>query len=248
MKARLHQFLSRTGIFKSKSDIIKAIYAGEVSVDGKPVRQTEFQFNPNSRKVEWNGRTLSVTADKRYFFMNKPKGYLSSKLTENDRDAGKKSLFDLIDVEDSLKNTLFTVGRLDEDSEGLIILTNDGDLSDRIAKPEHEILKRYHVGLAEDISQEKADEIEKGLEISTETGSYRTKPCKVEIVGPREVYISLSEGKKREVKLIFQKVGNRVIRLTREAIGDITLESLEIPTGKYVEKDRSYILEKIKKI
>jgi pseudouridine synthase len=235
MKLRLHQYLSKSGIFKSKKELIDSIRNGEIEIEGKIITNPHFQFGKD-KEVKYKGTKLKIE-EKKYFILNKPAGYLSSRLTKN--DTGKKSVFDLVEND----NSLVCVGRLDEGTSGLLIITNDGDLVHKITLPDKNIRKCYEAELESSLKNEK--DIEKGVEIELEENGhihkYMTKPCKVQKISEKKAVITITEGKKREVRRIFEKTGNKVIKLKRISIGNISLEKLGLSEGKSLKVDKEFI-------
>jgi pseudouridine synthase len=241
MKIRLHQFLSKTGNFKSKDEIILSIRKGEITVGGQTITSTMFSFDPDKKRVFWKGRFLRPVKKKIYLALNKPEGCLSSRLTTDDIMLHKRGIFDLIstiDLTEEEEKTLFCVGRLDEDTSGLIIITNDGDLSHKITDPNNRIEKTYNVKLQEPISKAEIAELEKGVVIQLEENgrvtNYKTGGCRMNSISSdgHQVVLSITEGKKREVKRIFESVGNRVLELQRVAIGKLALRNLNLKIGE----------------
>jgi 23S rRNA pseudouridine2605 synthase len=251
-KIRLHQFLSRTGEFKSKKEIVDAIRNGEIRVGVNVIDFVHFQFKPNNEKVYWKDRLLKPVSKKLYLLMNKPEGYLSSRLTSNDITYRERSVFQILEQEESLdfglKQSLFCVGRLDKNTSGLLIITNDGALGNRITEPVNDVKKVYEVLLDSPLTKEEIFRIQAGVVIDLEDNGeifpYKTRPCKVQIVEPKRVRITLTEGKKREVRRIFEKVRHDVKKLKRIAIGKLELGDLKIGQYKFVTKE--YLLQHIK--
>ncbi|MFH2020665.1 MAG: pseudouridine synthase [archaeon] len=242
MKLRLHQFLSKTGLFQSKYDLIEAIKKKEITIGGRIVTDPQFQFNPNSRKALWKGKELSMKKQERYFIVNKPVGYLSSKLTDKDKELGKKSVFELLKIDDTLLNTLFCVGRLDEDTTGLLIITNDGKLGHRITDPDNNIEKVYHAVLEKEVTNDDIAKLEEGVKINLTEGKYRTKECSITRIGKEEIMVSIREGKKREIKKMFESIGNIVKKLERTKIGNLDMEKLDLKLGECREVDGSKLI------
>lgn len=248
-KPRLHQFLSKTGIFKSKKDLVFAVKNSEIKINDKIITNPDYQFNPNKNKVYYKEKELQAVDKKVYIIVNKPAGFLSSRLTESDKKLNKKSVFSLFDndrnLDDATKKTLFCVGRLDEYTSGMIIVTNDGALGSLITRPESNITKTYEAVLEKSIDSAAAKEIEKGITIKLEengvVSEYKTKPCKVELVSQHKVIIQVTEGKKREVRRIFEAIGNKVKFLKRIGIGKINLGELGIKEGSYIFVEKEYI-------
>jgi pseudouridine synthase len=239
MKIRLHQFLSRTGVFASKGAILDAIKNSEVKIAGRIVTKPNFQFNKN-KKVTWNKDTLILRKDNIYLILNKPEGFISTRLTENDE--GKKSIYDMLPKD----NTLFAVGRLDEDTSGILIITNDGTLGFNIASPNSNIKKTYRSELAKELTVKDKEKIEKGIVIKLEengsVSQYTTRPCQIKMIDDTHIDITITEGKKREVRRMFEAVGNKVMKLERIAIGGIKLEKLNVKKGNYIEIDKEKLL------
>ena len=253
MKIYLHQFLSRTGVFSSKKVLIEALRRGEVTIDGKVVADSMFQFNPNTKNVFWKGKELIMLNKKIYFIMHKPAGYVCAKLSARDHALGKRSVFEIIEKDPKLdsvtKNSLFTVGRLDEDTSGLLIVTNDGDLGSRVTHPQHCVRKVYEVQLKKPLKEQSKKRIEEGIIIDLEENGkiehYKTKPCVITQKTPTRLTITLIEGKKREIRRMFEKVNNPVFALKRIAIGNLFLDSLKLAEGEYCFVERELLEKKI---
>src|SRR3989344_1672385 len=247
-KIRLHQFLSKTGEFSSKKEILNAVKNSEIIVDNKVITNQHHQLS-KGKNVYYRNKLLKIN-EKIYLILNKPEGYLSSRLTNNDLRLNKKSLFSLIKLNNKLEKSLSTIGRLDESSSGLIILTNDGDLIHQIAHPKFEISKTYFVELENELFKDDKLNIEKGIIIDLEENwiinKYKTKPSKMECINKNQLYITISEGKKREIRRIFESIGNKVLKLKRIKIGNLNLEELNINEGKFKIVDKKFLLEKIK--
>lgn len=246
-KIYLHQFLSKAGIFKSKNDLIQAIKNSEIKISNKIIINPRFQFNPKTKLVTYKDKPVKPLKTKIYIIINKPESYLSSKLTNEDIRLNKKSIFDLIKIDEQTKKTLFSIGRLDEDSSGLLIITNDGKLCSEIINPKNNIKKVYQVTLKKPISQEDIKKIEQGITIDLEENNiitkYKTKESKISLETPTKLTITLTEGKKREIKRIFEAINNEVIKLERIAIGNI--KDLNLNPGQYKITDLKFIKERI---
>lgn len=240
MKLRIHQFLSRTGAFSSKKELIAAITEAEITIDGRTITNPMHIFDAK-KKVCWKGEPLKRVTTKTYIAINKSEGYLSSRLTPEDLKLDKKSVFELIGnaFDEKTKKSLFCAGRLDEDSSGLLIITNDGKLGSKITAPGSGIEKTYHAALARPITDEELAKLRKGVTIQLEENgkitSYTTKPCKAELILPnrRQLKLVLAEGKKREIRRMLEALGNKVTQLERTAIGKLTLQELKIGKGQY---------------
>ena len=249
VKIRLHQFLSKTGEFSSKKEILNTIKNSQIVVNKEIITNPHYQLSKN-KYVYYNNKLLK-TKEKIYIIMNKPSGYLSSRLTKNDFKLNKKSIFSLIkNLDPKLEQSLSAIGRLDENTSGLIILTNDGELINEIAHPKFEITKTYFVELERELSNFDITNIENGVVIELEENGikrkYKTKPSNLEILNENQVYITIKEGKKREVRRIFESLGNNVIKLKRIKIGELNLDELKIKEGEFKIVDRKFLLIKLK--
>jgi pseudouridine synthase len=247
MKLYIHQFLSKTGLFSSKKDVYTAIRAGEVFISGKRITQPNYQFS-SGKEVMWKGRPLNIIDEKIYLAVYKPEGYLSSRLTSADVKMKKKSVFSLVKgIDPMTEKTLFCVGRLDEDTSGILILTNDGKLSSDVTQPEKDVQKMYVAVMDAPLSSGDIDKIQKGVVITLEDGKhipYKTRPSKITADNKR-VTIVLTEGKKREVRRIFSAVGRNVLSLERIAIGKLTLSSIRLKKGECVAVSKEFLFKMI---
>ena len=236
----LHQFLSKTGKFASKQDITDAVHAGKVLVDGVAQQDTHYQFNPNVRNVIYRGKTLTQV-EKVYIVLNKPEKYVCSRLNRPEQDLQKHSVFELmkkLNLSTRVEQSLFTVGRLDEDTTGLLLLTNDGDFCNKIINADARIPKVYKVTLRDAITDAQHRALKTGVTIDLEQDgvheSYMTRPAKIQIdiENRRIVFITIDEGKKRQIRRMFESIGNEVVALTRISIGELTLESHSLKLGE----------------
>lgn len=238
-KTSLKQFLMKSGKFRRVQDCIEAIRNGNVAVNNKILLNPNYFFNPKKSLVRIGTEKIRKIP-KLYFLINKPTGFLSQKA---ERD---KTIYDLLDKLSLSKGgtqSLFAVGRLDKNTEGLMIVTNDGRLSDILMNPENEIIKKYHAILEKPIDKSKIKILEKGIEITLDEGRYRTKPCKIKITGEKEAYISVIEGKKRQIRKMFEVIGNKVACLKRVSIGGLQLGNLKV--GEIREISKEEIMEKL---
>lgn len=238
-KISLKQYLMQTGKFEKVYDCVTAIKKGRVTLDNKVTSNPNYFFNPKKSLVKFDDEKIK-NAPNLYFLMNKPSGYLSQK------SPNEKSIYHLLEnlnIPGEYIKSLSAVGRLDKDTEGLLILTNDGKFSNAVMRPENEIIKKYCAVLDKPAETSKIKMLEKGIEISIGKEKYRTKPCKIKAVGEKEVYISISEGKKRQIRKMFESVGNNVVYLKRVSIGGLSLGELKEGEIKQVTKDE--IMEKL---
>jgi 16S rRNA pseudouridine516 synthase len=249
MKIMIHRFLTLSGLFSSKEEIISALKNNEIKINDEIITNPKYQFNPNTKTVFWKDKKISYSKEKYYYAFNKPTGYLSTKLSEQNKRLGKKSMYDLIKIQEKIFNQLSAVGRLDEDSSGLILMTNDGKTNFKIASPKSRINKTYEAKLQNTMTDKEIKKAESGviidLEVNGKHFDYKTKPAKIKRISEKIIQITLTEGKKREVRRIFESLNNKVITLKRVSIGNLNLDELNIKPGELKKLDKEIILKKI---
>jgi 23S rRNA pseudouridine2605 synthase len=211
---RLNRFLAASGL-GSRRACEALIRDGKVSVNGHFIRDLATVVNPED-EVRVAGKPPLRPAMPVYILLHKPKGIVSTRSDER----GRRTVFDLVPAH---FGRLFHVGRLDKESEGLILLTNDGSLSHRLTHPAHEVEKEYEVFLDRPFEAEKIPKLLRGLVI--EGGRGRME--RVQIVAPSVVKVVLRQGIKRQIRLMFLKLGYEVKRLIRTRIGDLKLGPLQ---------------------
>lgn len=219
---RLHKVLARAGV-ASRRACEELILAGAVTVNGQPVTRLGLRIDPTRDRVAINGRPVAVATPLVYLALHKPVGYIT---TAND-EFGRRTVFDLAPN----SPRLFPVGRLDADSEGLLLLTNDGELAMRLTHPRYEVAKTYRALVAGQVSPIAARALVEGIEIEGQ----RTAPARIEIVSlepdQTELLLTIHEGRKRQVRLMLAEVGHPVLRLRRERLGPLRLGDL--PLGRW---------------
>lgn len=211
---RLHKFLAQCGLGSRRSCEV-LILSGVVTVDGHPVTELGSSILPGRQVVRVHGTTVQPEA-KLYLALNKPAGYVS---TSKDPQ-GRPTVVDLVK---SLSERLYTVGRLDRDSEGLLILTNDGDLANAMSHPRHHVEKVYHVAVSGRLSAAQRSAFRLGVESDGEL--LRVIEVRELRGGKRGVTyeVVLGEGRNRQLRRMFAAVGLKVVRLERVAIGPLRL-------------------------
>lgn len=214
---RLNRFLAAAGL-GSRRSCDELIASGSVFLNGQRVEKLATQVAPED-DVRVHGRPVHL-ARLVYLLLNKPRGYVVTRSDER----GRRTVYDLIPPEFS---PLFHVGRLDKDSEGLLLLTNDGDLSQRLTHPSHEIEKEYEVALDKRFDPAHSAKLLKGIYIEGGRGRFE----RVRILAPDCVKVVLRQGIKRQIRLMFYDLGYEVERLRRTRIGAIT--DLKMPIGSY---------------
>ncbi len=214
---RINKFLAEQGI-ASRRGSDELIKSGRVFLNGKRARMGDEVTEAD--KVELDGKILSHKVKYEYYILNKPKGCVT---TVSD-DKGRKTVMDFLPQS---AGRVFPVGRLDYDTEGLLILTNDGELAYRLTAPKSEIPKTYLVRIEGNITPSLLNRIREGIEI--EKGVV-TKKCRVNVVETNKAYtkmsVVLTEGKNREIRKMFEAVGKNVDFIKRTKIGDLTLSGL----------------------
>lgn len=238
VKLRLHQFLSKSGIFNNKKEIIDTIREGKIKVANEVITDVDFRVNPKKKNIYYEDKIIRVKK-KRYFLFYKPKRY-------NCQKNQKKTIYNLIeqwDLDEATKKSLFSIGRLDVDSTGLLIITNDGFLSNQILSPGNDIKKTYLVLIDRPITNEDLNKLKTGVVIDLEDRKYKTKPCDVEIKNNKEILITITEGKKRQIRRMFGALNYKVKELKRISIGNLKLDDLQ--PKEYKEVTKEFIHENI---
>ncbi|MDH2066465.1 16S rRNA pseudouridine(516) synthase RsuA [Pantoea sp. GD03673] len=218
---RLDKFISQQ-LEISRAIAHREIRGQRVTVNGEIVRDTAFKLLPD-HEVAYDGNVLQMLTGPRYFMLNKPQGYVCS---TDDPDHPTILYF----LEEPMSFKLHAAGRLDIDTTGLVLMTDDGQWSHRITSPRHHCEKTYRVTLESPVSDETAAQFTAGVQLHNEKSL--TKPAQLEVITPTEVLLTLSEGRYHQVKRMFAAVGNRVIELHRERIGDIVLDA-DLEPGEY---------------
>ena len=219
---RLQKFLAMANVASRRaSEAI--ILEGRVKVNGCVVTELGTKVTLND-KVEVDGEEVFVTKKKYYIMLNKPSGYVTTASDE----MGRKTVLDLIS---DINDRLYPIGRLDKDTEGLLLLTNDGDFAYEVAHPKHNVEKVYHAFVSGVPGKIALSKLEKGVVID----GVKTKNAVVDVleIGKNSslVEIKIHEGRNRQIRKMFEAVGHKVIALQRVAVGRITLGNL--PLGKW---------------
>ena len=217
---RLQKIIAKAGIC-SRRAAEKLISDGRVKVGGRVVTELGFQAEWPGQKIEVDGKVLAAPEKHVYILINKPRGYIS---TASD-DRGRKTVLDLVP---SVKERIYPVGRLDYDTEGLLLLTNDGELMNGLLHPRQEVKKTYIAMVEGELSGEKLDSLRSGVELS----DGKTAPAQVLLLPNSrpplyEVRITIHEGRNRQVRRMFESVGCRVISLRRVRFSGLSLKGLE---------------------
>ncbi|MBW2490547.1 MAG: rRNA pseudouridine synthase [Deltaproteobacteria bacterium] len=219
---RLQKFLSKAGICSRRKGE-EYIQSGLVRVNNTIVTELGTKIDPVKDSVEFKGKAVKLENDLVYILLNKPKGYVTSC-----RQPGEKIVLDLIDV----PQRIYPIGRLDKDSTGLLILTNDGNLHHKLSHPSFDHEKEYDVTVSNPITDGALQNIARGMPMM----GTKTRPAEIIRLSSRRFRIVLKEGKNRQIRRMIRKVGNHVIRLKRLRISNIKLKGLDEGAWRYLTK------------
>ncbi len=214
---RINKYLAQCGV-ASRRDCDRIISEGRVTLNGRVCGLGDDVADGDTVKVD--GKQVAIKKNE-YYLLHKPKGYLS---TVSD-DKGRKTVMDILG---SGVGRVYPVGRLDYDSEGLLLLTTDGELAQHLTHPSNEVPKTYLVKVEGRLTEDDLNPIRSGIEIE---GGYVTKKCRAHIVETNRdftrVEMVLREGKNREIRKMFAAIGKEVMLLKRTKVGELTLRGLE---------------------
>lgn len=219
---RLDKFIcDATGLTRSQAS--KVVRQGLITVNGQQAKQPAQQVALTDQ-IFLEDQQLQLIG-LRYFMLHKPEGYVCS--TD---DPDHPTVFSLLD--EPLQERLHTVGRLDLDTTGLVLITDDGQWSHRISSPKHHVAKTYRVWLADPVSHAAIKQFAEGVQLRGEKNI--TLPAELELVSETEALLTIHEGRYHQVKRMFAAIGNKVVRLHREKIGGLQLPA-DLAEGEYRE-------------
>lgn len=215
---RINTFIAKTGLCsRRKADIL--ISEGKIKLNGKAMNLLGVKIVPEKDVVEYKGKVLKLKEKNTYILLNKPKGYITTTKDE----MGRKTVTNLLPPH-LRKKRLFPVGRLDKDTTGLLILTDDGELANKLMHPRSNVEKTYEVILDKPLHKENVGKLIKG--VIDEGELLRTKSVKC--IENNKVEVVLTEGKKREIKRMFQKLGYTINEIKRTRYAFLTLKGLKV--------------------
>ncbi len=221
---RLDKLLTETG-FGSRTEVKELLRSKKIKVNNKIEVSPKIKINIEEDEVYVLDKRVEYK-EYRYYVMYKPSGYITA--TE---DRYNKTVMDLL-PKWVIKKNLVPVGRLDKDTEGVLLFTNDGQSNHTLLSPKNHVEKKYYCKLAKEINEEDMKKLEKGVYI---LDNYFTKESKVEKISDREIYLTIVEGKFHQVKEMLKAVNNEVIYLRRDTFGKVTIDKLEL--GQVIEVD-----------
>lgn len=221
-KIRLDKYLADMGQ-GTRAEVKKAIKKGKISVNQEIIKSPEYKVDTQTDIVVADGKKI-LYEDLVYYMLNKPQGVVSA--TEDKRE---KTVLDLI--QDKKRKDLFPVGRLDKDTEGLLLITNDGELAHQLLAPKKHVDKKYFVRLKTPLLEIDRNHLEEGVDIGEDK---LTMPSRIFFLNEEknEVEIIICEGKFHQVKRMFQAVGNEVVFLKRLSMGSLVLDE-KLQVGEY---------------
>ena len=222
---RLDKYLAEMGV-GTRQEVKKQIRQGKAAVNGTVVKAADTKIDETSDEVTISGRNISYVSYE-YYMLNKPAGVVSA--TEDRRDT---TVIDLI--KEKKRKDLFPVGRLDKDTEGLLLITNDGDLAHRLLAPKKHVDKVYYAKIDGMVTEEDVNRFAEGIDIGAEEEEM-TRPAKLDIMKSAEeseIRLTIHEGKFHQVKRMFLAVGKEVTYLKRERMGTLCLDE-KLKSGEY---------------
>ena len=226
---RLQKFLSKAGVASRRASE-KLILQGRIKVNGKIVKELGTKINPDLDEVEFDGKICKFNNKAVYIIKNKPKGVLT---TLKD-PLGRRTVIDLLK---GVGERVFPVGRLDKDTEGLLLLTNDGDVTYKLTHPKYEIKKTYRACANGIINTKKIKALEKGIIL--EDGM--TAPANARIIKIKKdstiIEIKIHEGRNRQVRRMFKAIGHPVLKLKRTKIGKLSLKDLKTGVWRFLSQN-----------
>jgi len=231
---RLQKVIAQSG-YCSRRKAEELILDGKVEVDGEIINELGYKVN-GSEIIKVDGDIITKVEKMIYIKLNKPTGIITSVKDQYDRE----TVVDMIDIEERI----YPVGRLDYDTSGLLLLTNDGDLANKLMHPKFEVDKVYEATITGKINGTQIGQLERGVDI----GGFITSPANVEVVKNERttsiIKITIHEGKNRQVRRMFETVGKEILRLRRVKFGEITLRGLKAGDWEYLSDEEIKYLKK----
>ena len=235
MKERIHKYMARCGV-ASRRKCEEIVFEGRVRVNDKDIREVVI-IDDEKDIVAVDGVVIKLEENKVYIIINKPIDVITSVKDQFDR----KTVIDIIEI----KERIFPVGRLDYDTSGILLLTNDGDVAFKMTHPSHEIKKVYEAEVLGQFTEEEIRKFQRGFEIE----DYVTSSSEIKIIWERNevsvVEITIHEGKNRQVRKMCEKIGHPILRLKRTKIGELDMKDLKMGQWRYLNEDEIDYLKSI---
>ena len=237
---RINKYIASCGV-ASRRKAEEIILDGRVTVNGNLVTELAFNIDEENDIVEIDGEQIGVEKNNVYIVLNKPEGYITTVKDQFDRPS-------VLDLVKDIDERVYPIGRLDYETSGLLILTNDGDLTYKLTHPKHEVDKTYVALIKGEPTYEELKNFRDGLEIE----DYKTAPAKIRIVDKNEeknyckCEIKIHEGRNRQVRKMCRAINHPVLRLRRAAMGKIVLKDLEVGQYRHLTKEEVAYLKSIK--
>ena len=237
---RINKYIASCGV-ASRRKAEEIILAKRVKVNGKTVEELSFNIDENNDVVEIDGQRIGLNEESVYIVLNKPEGYITTVKDQFDRPS-------VLDLVSDIKERVYPIGRLDYETSGLLILTNDGDLTYKLTHPKHEVDKTYMAIVKGIPTKEELKNFEEGLYIE----DYKTAPAKIKVVKKDEeknyaiCQIKIHEGRNRQVRKMCRAINHPVMRLRRVAMGKITLKDTEVGKYRHLSNEEVEYLKTIK--
>src|SRR5580765_3108834 len=205
---RLQKILSQAGVASRRASE-QLMLEGRVTVNGATVRELGTKADPGD-DIRVDGRRIKIASERRYLLLNKPRGYVTTRSDPQQRPT-------VVDLLGGIREYVYPVGRLDFDSEGLLLLTNDGDLAARLTHPRHGVARVYEARVLGEPDEHDLNRLQKGIVIDGQ----KTGPAEIKAVGPSHLRVTVREGRNRQVRKMCDAIGHPVTSLRRIAIGPI---------------------------
>lgn len=237
---RINKYIASCGV-ASRRKAEELINAGRIKVNGKIINELSFQVDENNDRVEVDEKLIGLEERLVYIMLNKPEGYVTTVKDQFDR----KSIIDLVK---DVGERVYPIGRLDYETSGLLLLTNDGDLTYKLTHPKHEVDKTYIATLKGIPTLNEMKNFEKGLYIE----DYKTAPAKIKVLKKNEeknycvCEIKIHEGRNRQVRKMCRAINHPVMNLRRKAMGKIVLKDVEIGQYRYLTQEEIDYLKTVK--
>lgn len=236
---RINKYIASCGV-ASRRKAEELILDGKVKVNGKIIEELSYKVDENKDMVEVNNVKITLDEKLVYLLLNKPEGYITTVKDQFDRPS-------VIDLLSSVKERVFPVGRLDYETSGLLLLTNDGDLTYKLTHPKHEIDKTYVAKVKGILTEDEIKNFREGLYIE----DYKTASAKLKVLDSDKVKnistleIKIHEGKNRQVRKMCKSINHPVLRLKRMAMGKINLKNCKVGEYRYLTEDEVRYLKNI---